>query len=50
MSARKILKAFQLTAVAFVAALLVVDVAWAQQRSYMEARDKPQQKIHKKSQ
>jgi len=32
MSARKLLKPFQLTAVVFVAALLVVDVAWAQQK------------------
>ena len=32
MSARNLLKAFQLAAVAFAAALLVVDVAWAQQK------------------
>jgi hypothetical protein len=32
MSARRLLKVFQLSAVAFVAALLVVDVAWAQQK------------------
>ncbi len=32
MSTRKLLKAFALTAVAFVAALLVADVAWAQQK------------------
>ena len=32
MSARKLLKAFRLTAVAFVASLVVVDVAWAQQK------------------
>ena len=39
MRARKFLQAFRLTAVAFVAALIVVDVAWAQQRYPIE--DKP---------
>jgi hypothetical protein len=32
MSARKFLKAFQLTAIAFVSVLIVADVAWAQQK------------------
>ncbi len=37
MSARKLLNAFELTAVTFVAALLVVDTAWAQQRYSIES-------------
>ncbi len=36
MSARKLLKAFPLTAAAFMTALLVVNVAWAQQRYPIE--------------
>lgn len=38
MSARKLLKVFRLTAVAFVASMIVVDVAWAQQRYSIEEK------------
>lgn len=37
MSARKLLKQFRFTAVAFVAALLFVDIGWAQQRYPIES-------------
>src|SRR5258705_2658018 len=42
MSARKLVKAFRLTAVAFVAALTVVDVAWAQQKFPIETKGEGQ--------
>lgn len=38
MSARRLVKALQLTAVAFVAGLIVVDVVWAQQRYPVEEK------------
>jgi hypothetical protein len=38
MSASKLLKAFQITAVAFVAALILADVSWAQQRYLIEEK------------
>jgi len=42
MSARIFPKAFQLTAIAFVAALLVVDVVWAQQKFPIETKGEGQ--------
>ena len=38
MSASKLLKAFQITAVAFIAALILADVSWAQQRYLIEEK------------